>query len=297
LELIATLQETPLLAITTGFLFSLLVGSFLNVVIHRIPIMMEKDWAAQAAEFNAVNDAATDQSTRTPPEEGTYQKFNLITPRSRCPNCNHQITAMENIPVLSWLMLGGKCSGCKTPISIRYPTVELITGILGALAIAFFGATWAGLGALILTWTLVALTCIDIDTQLLPDDMTLPLLWLGLIFNLFEVFAPLKSAVLGAMLGYLMLWSIYWIFKLITGKEGMGYGDFKLLAALGAWFGWQKIPAIILLSSAVGAVVGIGLMIAAKRGKEVPIPFGPYLAGAGLLTLYFSQPLGRLFGF
>jgi leader peptidase (prepilin peptidase) / N-methyltransferase len=286
LELIATLQETPLLAITTGFLFSLLVGSFLNVVIHRIPIMMEKDWAAQAAEFNAVNHA-DDQNAPTPIDQGNYQKFNLITPRSRCPNCNHQITAMENIPVVSWLMLGGKCSGCKTPISIRYPTVELITGILGALAIAFFGATWAGLGALILTWTLVALTCIDIDTQLLPDDMTLPLLWVGLIFNLFEVFAPLKAAVLGAMLGYLMLWSIYWIFKLITGKEGMGYGDFKLLAALGAWFGWQKIPAIILLSSAVGAVVGIGLMIAAKRGKEVPIPFGPY----------FSQPLGRLFGF
>jgi leader peptidase (prepilin peptidase) / N-methyltransferase len=254
--------------------------------------MLERDWAAQAAEFTA----AANQQPQPEAVEGSYQRFNLITPRSRCPNCNHQITARENIPVLSWLMLGGKCSGCKAPISARYPTIELITGLLGALAIAFFGATWAGLGALILTWTLIALTCIDIDTQLLPDDMTLPLLWVGLLFNLFGVFAPLKDAVIGAMLGYLILWSIYWLFKLITGKEGMGYGDFKLLAALGAWFGWQKIPAIILLSSAVGVVVGIGLMIAAKRGKEVPIPFGPYLAGAGFLTLYFSQPLGQLFG-
>jgi leader peptidase (prepilin peptidase) / N-methyltransferase len=292
LELIAVLQQTPLLAITTGFLFSLLVGSFLNVVIHRVPIMLERDWAAQAAEFTA---AANEQSSPAL-AEGTYKRFNLITPRSRCPNCSHQITALENVPVVSWLMLGGKCSGCKAPISVRYPTIELITGLLGALAIAFFGATWAGLGALILTWTLIALTCIDIDTQLLPDDMTLPLLWVGLLFNLFGVFAPLKDAVIGAMLGYMILWSIYWLFKLITGKEGMGYGDFKLLGALGAWFGWQKIPAIILLSSAVGAVIGIGLMIAAKRGKEVPIPFGPYLAGAGLITLYFSQPLGQFFG-
>jgi leader peptidase (prepilin peptidase) / N-methyltransferase len=292
LELFAVLQQTSLLVITAGFLLSLLVGSFLNVVIHRVPIMLERDWAAQAAEFTA----AANEQPQPAAAEGTYQRFNLITPRSRCPNCNHQITALENIPVVSWLMLGGKCSGCKAPISARYPTIELMTGLLGALAIAFFGATWAGLGALILTWTLIALTCIDIDTQLLPDDMTLPLLWVGLLFNLFGVFAPLKDAVIGAMLGYLILWSIYWLFKLITGKEGMGYGDFKLLGALGAWFGWQKIPAIILLSSAVGVVVGIGLMIAAKRGKEVPIPFGPYLAGAGFLTLYFSQPLGQLFG-
>jgi leader peptidase (prepilin peptidase) / N-methyltransferase len=295
LELIAILQQTPLLAITAGFLFSLLVGSFLNVVIHRVPIMLERDWAAQAAEFTASanNEVAQSPTTGT---EGTYQRFNLITPRSRCPKCGHQITAFENIPVVSWLMLGGKCSGCKTSISARYPIIELATGLLGALAIAFFGATWVGLGALILTWTLVALTCIDIDTQLLPDDMTLPLLWMGLLFNLFGVFAPLKDAVIGAMLGYMILWTIYWLFKLITGKEGMGYGDFKLLAALGAWFGWQKIPAIILLSSAVGAVIGIGMMFAAKRGKEVPIPFGPYLAGAGLLTLYFSQYLGPVFG-
>jgi leader peptidase (prepilin peptidase) / N-methyltransferase len=293
LELLAILQQTPLLAISVGFLFSLLIGSFLNVVIHRVPIMLERDWAAQAAEFTA---AANNQPV-TENSQGDYQRFNLFSPRSRCPKCGHQITALENIPVVSWLVLRGKCSGCKAPISARYPTIELITGLLGALAIAFFGATWAGLGALIFTWTLVALTCIDIDTQLLPDNMTLPLLWIGLIFNLFGVFAPLKDAVIGAMLGYLILWSIYWLFKLITGKEGMGYGDFKLLGALGAWFGWQKVPTIILLSSAVGAVIGIGLMIAAKRGKEVPIPFGPYLAGAGFLTLYFNQPLGHLFAF
>jgi leader peptidase (prepilin peptidase) / N-methyltransferase len=293
LELLAILQQTPLLAISVGFLFSLLIGSFLNVVIHRIPIMLERDWAAQAAEFTA---AANNQPVAEN-SQGDYQRFNLFSPRSRCPKCGHQITALENIPVVSWLVLRGKCSGCKAPISARYPTIELITGLLGALAIAFFGATWAGLGALIFTWTLVALTCIDIDTQLLPDNITLPLLWIGLIFNLFGVFAPLKDAVIGAMLGYLILWSVYWLFKLITGKEGMGYGDFKLLGALGAWFGWQKVPTIILLSSAVGAVIGIGLMIAAKRGKEVPIPFGPYLAGAGFLTLYFNQPLGHLFAF
>jgi leader peptidase (prepilin peptidase) / N-methyltransferase len=293
LELLAILQQTPLLAISVGFLFSLLIGSFLNVVIHRVPIMLERDWAAQAAEFTA---AANNQPVAEN-SQGDYQRFNLFSPRSRCPKCGHQITALENIPVVSWLVLRGKCSGCKAPISARYPTIELITGLLGALAIAFFGVTWAGLGALIFTWTLVALTCIDIDTQLLPDNMTLPLLWIGLIFNLFGVFAPLKDAVIGAMLGYLILWSIYWLFKLITGKEGMGYGDFKLLGALGAWFGWQKVPTIILLSSAVGTVIGIGLMIAAKRGKEVPIPFGPYLAGAGFLTLYFNQPLGHLFAF
>jgi leader peptidase (prepilin peptidase) / N-methyltransferase len=295
LELIAVFQETPTLAILAGFLFSLLVGSFLNVVIHRVPLMLERQWAEQAAEFTH---AAANQHIPLAGAgiDGSYQRFNLVTPRSRCPHCGHQITALENIPILSWMVLRGKCAQCKAPISMRYPTVELITGVLGGIAIAFFGATWAGLGALILTWMLIALTFIDFDTQLLPDDMTLPLLWIGLIFNLGGVFAPIKDAVLGAILGYMLLWSIYWLFKLITGKEGMGYGDFKLLAALGAWFGWSKIPAIILLSSVVGAIVGLTLMVAAKRGKEIPIPFGPYLAGAGFLTLYFSKPLSQLFG-
>jgi leader peptidase (prepilin peptidase) / N-methyltransferase len=295
LELIAVFQQTPALAIVAGFLFSLLVGSFLNVVIHRVPLMLERQWAEQAAEFTS---ATPDQlvPAATAGVDGKYQRFNLITPRSRCPHCGHQITALENIPIFSWMVLKGKCAQCKAPISARYPAVELLTGLMGAIAIAFFGATWAGLGALILTWMLIALTFIDFDTQLLPDDMTLPLLWIGLIFNLGGVFAPIKDAVIGAILGYMLLWSIYWLFKLITGKEGMGYGDFKLLAALGAWFGWQQIPAIILLSSVVGATVGIALMVAAKRGKEIPIPFGPYLAGAGFLTLYFSKPLGQLFG-
>lgn len=295
MELIAVFQQTPALAIVAGFLFSLLVGSFLNVVIHRVPLMLERQWAEQAAEFTS---ATPDQLVPAANigVDGKYQRFNLITPRSRCPHCGHQITALENIPILSWMVLRGKCAQCRAPISARYPAVELLTGLMGAIAIAFFGATWAGLGALILTWMLIALTFIDFDTQLLPDDMTLPLLWIGLIFNLGGVFAPLKDAVIGAILGYMLLWSIYWLFKLITGKEGMGYGDFKLLAALGAWFGWQQIPAIILLSSVVGAAVGITLMVAAKRGKEIPIPFGPYLAGAGLLTLYFSKPLGQLFG-
>jgi leader peptidase (prepilin peptidase) / N-methyltransferase len=295
LELIAVFQETPALAILAGFLFSLLVGSFLNVVIHRVPLMLERQWAEQAAEFtNATPNQHIPSASAG--VDGRYQRFNLVTPRSRCPHCGHQITALENIPILSWMVLRGQCAQCKAPISVRYPTVELITGVLGGIAIAFFGATWAGLGALILTWMLIALTFIDFDTQLLPDDMTLPLLWIGLIFNLGGVFAPIKDAVMGAILGYMLLWSIYWLFKLITGKEGMGYGDFKLLAALGAWFGWSKVPAIILLSSVVGAIVGLTLMVAAKRGKEIPIPFGPYLAGAGFLTLYFSKPLSQLFG-
>jgi leader peptidase (prepilin peptidase) / N-methyltransferase len=293
LELISVFQQTPWLAITAGFVFSLLVGSFLNVVIHRIPIMLEREWTEQAAEFQS-NDVETANALAV--KAGTYQRFNLVTPRSRCPNCNHAISALENIPVISWLYLRGKCASCKAPISARYPTIELLTGVLGGLAIALYGATWAGLGALILCWALIALTFIDFDTQLLPDSITMPLLWIGLVFNLYAVFTPLKDAVVGAIVGYLVLWLVYWAFKLVTGKEGMGYGDFKLLAALGAWFGWQKIPAIILLSSVVGAVVGIALMIAAKRGKEVPIPFGPYLAGAGFLALFFGATVNRLFG-
>ncbi len=263
------------------------------MVIYRLPVMLEREWAAQAAEY------AQAQSGQLVPSGEASQalpKFNILFPRSRCPKCGHQITALENIPVLSWLFLGGKCSSCKTPISARYPAIELLTGVLGAAAIFHFGATMQGLAALVLSWCLVALTFIDFDTQLLPDDITLPLVWLGLLINIFGVFTSLSAAVIGAMFGYLLLWSIYWAFKLITGKEGMGYGDFKLLAALGAWFGWQQIPAIILLSSVVGAVVGISLMVLSKRGKEIPIPFGPYLAGAGILSMYFNQPLSKLFG-
>ena len=272
------LQQSPPLAITTALVFGLLVGSFLNVVIHRVPRMLERDWAEQAAELRG-EDAAE------------VPRYDLMVPRSACPHCGHRIGALENIPVLSWLVLRGRCRGCSNPISVRYPIVELVTGLLSALAIWHFGFTAAGIAGVVLTFYLIALTGIDIDTQLLPDNMTLPLLWLGLLVNLFGVFAPLKSAVIGAMAGYLVLWSLFWGFKLLTGKDGMGYGDFKLLAALGAWFGWQALPAIILLSAVVGSVVGIALILLARHGRGVPIPFGPFLAGAGLLALYFREPL------
>lgn len=280
LSALGALPMPALVAIAA--LFGLLVGSFLNVVIHRLPKMMEADWHAQAAELRG--DA--------PPERPRYD---LVAPRSACPACGTPIAAKHNVPVLSWLLLRGRCAHCATPISARYPLVELLTGVLAACAIARYGATAAGLGALLLTFTLVALAFIDLDTQLLPDDLTLPLLWAGLALNLGGTFVPIREAVIGAMAGYGILWSIYWAFKLLTGKEGMGYGDFKLLAALGAWFGWQALPAIVLLSSVVGAVVGVSLMLFARHRRDTPIPFGPYLAGAGLLSLYFAQPLMALF--
>jgi leader peptidase (prepilin peptidase)/N-methyltransferase len=277
------LQQSPALATGSALVLGLLIGSFLNVVIHRLPKMMERDWEEQAAELRG----------ETLPER---EPFDLLRPRSRCPSCGHQIGALENIPLLSWLVLRGRCKACGSGISVRYPVVELAAGLLAALAIWHFGATWAGLGAVLLGFALLTLALIDLDTQMLPDSMTLPLLWLGLLFNLWGVFAPLQDAVIGAMAGYLSLWSIYWLFRLATGKEGMGYGDFKLLAALGAWFGWTALPAIILLSSVVGAVAGISMIVFARHERSVPIPFGPYLAGAGLLALYFREPLGRLIG-
>lgn len=272
------LQQSLPLAVGSALILGLLVGSFLNVVIHRVPKMMELEWAEQAAEIRG--EAPVDNAP-----------FNLLTPGSNCPHCSHKITALENIPLLSWLLLRGKCRGCSAAISVRYPTVELMTGLLSALAIWQLGFTAAGLGAVLLGFFLVALTGIDLDTQLLPDSMTLPLIWIGLTLNLWSVYASLHDAVIGTIAGYLILWSIYWLFKLATGKEGMGYGDFKLLAAFGAWFGWQALPAIILLSSLVGSVVGVCLILFARHGREVPIPFGPYLAGAGLLALYFRGPI------
>jgi leader peptidase (prepilin peptidase)/N-methyltransferase len=280
---LSLLAESPELSVGLALAVGLAIGSFLNVVILRVPRMMENEWNQQAAEVRG--EPAPDLAT-----------FNLVTPRSQCPSCGHQITALENVPVLSWLFLRGRCSGCGTRISARYPMVELATGLLSAVAVWRFGVTAVGLGALLLTFTLIVLTFIDFDTQLLPDDITLSLLWLGLLFNLWGVFAPLQDAVIGAIAGYLLLWSVYWLFKLATGREGMGYGDFKLLAALGAWFGWQALPAIILLASVVGAAVGIALIVLRRHGREVPIPFGPYLAGAGLLTLYFGAPLSAFFG-
>ncbi len=256
----------------------LCIGSFLNVVIHRLPRMLEREWRAQCAELRG----------ETVPAE---EKFNLMAPRSRCPQCGHAISAFENIPVISYLFLRGRCAGCKARISARYPIVEALTGLLSAYAVWHFGPGVQAAGALCLIWALIALTFIDFDTQLLPDSITLPLVWLGLAFNLDGSFVKLHVAVIGAMAGYLALWSVYWLFKLATGKEGMGYGDFKLLAALGAWLGWQMLPAIVLLSSVVGAIVGIALIILARQGRNVPIPFGPYLAAAGVIALFWGPAI------
>jgi len=261
-------------------LLGLCVGSFLNVVIHRLPKIMEQEWQAQCAELRGE-------------PASTAANLSLAKPRSRCPDCGHQITSMENIPVLSYLLLKGKCAGCGTSISARYPIIEVFTAVLSAYAAWHFGPTLQTVGALLLLWFLIALAAIDFDTQLLPDAITLPLLWLGLVFNLMDTYVDLPAAVVGAMAGYLALWTVFWLFKLATGKEGMGYGDFKLLAALGAWLGWQMLPTIILLSSVVGAVVGIALIVVARRGRNVPIPFGPYLAAAGGIALFWGPQLTR----
>jgi leader peptidase (prepilin peptidase)/N-methyltransferase len=261
-----------------AFLVGLAVGSFLNVVIHRLPLMMERAWQTECAELRGV----------TPP---VVEPLSLATPRSRCPACGHAISALENIPLISWLVLRGRCSACQAPISVRYPIVEALTGLLSAFIAWHFGFAWMTAGALLFLWAMVALTFIDMDTQLLPDSITLPLLWTGLLFNLGNVFTDLSSAVIGAVAGYLSLWLVYWGFKLATGKEGMGYGDFKLLGAIGAWLGWQMLPLTILLSSFVGAIVGIVLIVIARRGRNVPIPFGPYLATAGVIALLWGKPL------
>jgi leader peptidase (prepilin peptidase)/N-methyltransferase len=275
------LADPTVFSVVAG-IFGLMLGSFLNVVIHRLPIMMERDWAGQCAELRGED----------PPE---FEPLSLAKPRSRCPQCGHAISAAENIPLVSWLLLRGRCKGCAAPISVRYPLVELVTGVLFAYAGWHLGFSAAGLGALIFIAALIALTGIDFDTQLLPDDITLPLLWAGLLFNTFATYVDLKSAVIGAVAGYLALWSVYWGFKLFTGKEGMGFGDFKLLAALGAWLGWQMLPLTILLSSFVGAVIGLSLMVFARHGRNVPIPFGPYLAIAGVIALFWGQPLTRAY--
>ncbi|OJZ17263.1 MAG: prepilin peptidase [Thiobacillus sp. 65-29] len=280
--MIALLQAEPGLFTGLVFVLGLLIGSFLNVVIHRLPKMMEAEWQAQCAELRG----------ETVPE---IPRYNLWTPRSACPHCGHAITALENIPVLSWLWLRGRCSGCGAPISVRYPLVELLTAALSAAVAWKWGASVETAGALLLVWTLVALAFIDLDTTLLPDSLTLPLVWLGLLFNLGGHFASLPDAVIGAIAGYLVLWSVYWLFKLVTGKEGMGFGDFKLLAALGAWLGWQLLPITILLSSVVGAAVGIAMILLIKHDRRVPIPFGPYLAGGGVVALFFGADLTRAY--
>ena len=272
----------PVVALPAAAVIGLCVGSFLNVVIHRLPKMMERGWAEQCAEL----------AGREPEPQ---PKYNLVVPRSACPSCGHGITAAENVPVVSWLALRGRCSACKAKISARYPIVELAAGILALAAIWQFGPTWKGIAACGFLWTLLALAFIDADTQLLPDDLTLPLLWAGLLANLFGLFVPLASAVIGAIAGYLVLWTIYWLFKLIRGKEGMGYGDFKLLAALGAWLGWPMLPQIVLVSSVLGAVGGIAAMALRKRDGATPLPFGPWLAGAGAVALFFGPAINALY--
>ena len=278
-----SLQALPLAVVLVFvFVIGLLVGSFLNVVILRMPLRLMQDWRQQCRELLELKDKVTEVEAAP----------GLIKPRSRCPQCGTTIAWYDNIPVLSWLVLRARCRVCGARIGLRYPLVELTTGLLSVWVIAHFGPGPEGLSALLLTWALIAATGIDFDHQLLPDQITLPLLWAGLIINLnWGLFASLEDAVIGAVAGYLLLWGVFHLFRLLTGKEGMGYGDFKLLAALGAWLGWQLLLVIILLASAVGAVVGIVLMIVARRGKDIPIAFGPYLAAAGFIALMYGDAL------
>jgi leader peptidase (prepilin peptidase)/N-methyltransferase len=280
--IVELLQNQPILWIGLAALLGLLIGSFLNVVIHRLPKMMEAEWADQCAELRS---------------EKVHAKpaYNLWAPRSACPGCGHEITALENIPVLSWLILRGKCSACHAAISARYPMIELLTAVLSAAVAWKFGLSVSAAGGLLFVWALIALAFIDFDTTLLPDSITLPLLWLGLLFNLGGHFTTLQSAVVGAMAGYLVLWAVYWLFRLATGKEGMGFGDFKLLAAIGAWLGWELLPVTILLSSVVGALVGVAMIVLINHDRRVPIPFGPYLAGGGLVALLFGADMTGLY--
>jgi leader peptidase (prepilin peptidase)/N-methyltransferase len=262
------------LGLVLAIWFALSVGSFLNVVIYRLPVMLNREWQAQAQAI-----------LEQPPAAETSETFNLMVPRSRCPACGTLIKAWQNVPVLSWLILRGRCASCKTRISARYPLVELFTAIATLLVLSIYGLTWVGLAAALFTWIMIALTFIDFDTQLLPDQLTLPLLWLGLLCNTSGSFTSLTSGVIGAVAGYLFLWGTYWGFKLITGKEGMGYGDFKLFAAIGAWFGWQVLPGTILIASGAGLIYALTTLIGKRRESSQPIPFGPFLAAGGWVSL------------
>ena len=286
MEIFHVFENTPWLFYVATLFFGLCVGSFLNVVIYRLPTMLERDWRIQCHEYLELGDAKIDDN---------LQQLSLARPVSTCPHCAHKIRAWENIPVLSYLFLKGKCSSCGVAISLRYPLIELITGVLSVVVAIQFGVSLTTLCALLLTWTLVALTLIDYDKQLLPDDLTLPLLWLGLLISFFDVFTDTQSSLIGAMLGYMVLWTVFQVFKMVTGKEGMGFGDFKLLAALGAWMGWELLPQIILLSSLVGAVTGIFMLITGLTKRQQPIPFGPYLAAAGWIALMWGSDINRLY--
>ncbi len=284
--------ESAPMFIAVVFAICLVVGSFLNVVIYRLPVMMEREWRAQCEEM------AKSPTVSEVPEE----RFDLVVPRSRCPSCGTMIKAWQNIPVVSYLLLGGKCAKCKASISARYPVVEMMTGVLAALCAWRFGAGPEAIMAIVMTLALVPVAMIDADTQLIPDSIVLPLMWIGLAMSLYHpvagaetLFIAPQDAIIGAMAGYLSLWSIYWLFKLVTGKEGMGYGDFKLLAALGAWLGWQQLPMIILMSAVVGAVVGITMVVLTKHERSVPIPFGPYLAAAGWISMLWGDTIKTLY--
>lgn len=293
MTLIDLLQSNATVLVVLSIALGLLVGSFLNVVIYRIPVMLQREWRQQCCEFLEIDEKTTGDAGTAP----QHKVFNLVKPDSHCPQCNAPVRAWQNIPIVSYVLLRGKCAKCKASISLRYPLIEAVTGVLSGLVAWQFGAMWLTLALLVLTWSLVALTMIDFDHQLLPDNITLPLLWLGLAVNtlLPESAVGPRDAVLGAILGYLSLWSIYWIFKLLTGKEGMGYGDFKLLAALGAWMGYQSLLLIVILSSLVGAVVGIALLLFLGRDRNIPIPFGPYLAGAGFIALLWGEQFMTLY--
>ena len=271
----------PAFLVVAAVVAGLMVGSFLNVVIHRLPKMLERQWRAECAELAGGTPLAP------------VARYDLAVPRSTCPKCGSKITAAQNIPLVSYLVLRGRCANCREPISPRYPVVEAVSGALAGYVAWRYGLSSALFGALIFTWAMIALTFIDLDTFYLPDNITLPLLWAGLLFNTGGTFIDLRSAVIGAAAGYLALWSVFWAFKFATGKEGMGYGDFKLLAAIGAWLGWKMLPLVILLSSVVGAVVGIALIVFAKHAREKPIPFGPYLAVAGLIALFWGEQINR----
>ena len=279
MQIIELFQLNPGIFYTFVILVGLSVGSFLNVVIYRFPLMLENDWKSQCRELLEIKDPGTDSV------------ITLSKPASTCPQCGHKIRAWENIPLLSYILLRGKCSNCQAHISIQYPLIELLTGALSLAVALKFGVSWQTLFALILTWSLVAMSVIDIHKQILPDDITLPVLWLGLLISIFNIYIDPASSIIGAITGYMILWSVYQLFKLITGKEGMGYGDFKLLALFGAWFGWTFIPLIIILSSASGAIIGITMMMFNKHERSTPIPFGPYLAIAGWVAMMWGEQI------
>lgn len=278
------LISSPILFSTVVGLVGLLVGSFLNVVIYRLPVMMQQNWRRDCQEYLGVD---ADMASNEP--------FNLVLPLSRCPACNTPIKPYQNIPVISYIFLRGKCAQCARPISLRYPIIETFTAIMSFMIAWHFGFSPQLGFALLLTWSLIALSFIDIDHHLLPDSISLPILWLGLFLSVFDLFADSHSSIIGAVAGYLALWCVFHLFKLLTGKEGMGYGDFKLLSLFGAWLGWQSLPAIILLSSLVGAVMGIAMMVFSRHDRNTPIPFGPYLAAAGWIALIWGADINRLY--